>query len=55
MEDKPYNVETGLKFGLKCIIIDHEYNKDFDHPDVVRVNSWKQIHKIAHENLRRAR
>tara|TARA_B100001287_G_scaffold268837_1_gene265570 strand:+ start:191 stop:733 length:543 start_codon:yes stop_codon:yes gene_type:complete len=46
VEDKPYNVETGLKFGLKCIIIDHEYNRDFTHPDVVRVNNWKDIHKL---------
>ena len=55
IEDKPYNVETGLKFGLKCIIIDHPYNRDFDHPDVLRVNSWKQIHKLVHEDLRRTR
>ncbi len=55
VEDKPYNVQTGLKFGLQCIIIDHTYNKDFSHPAVTRVNNWKQIHRIAHENLRRAR
>ena len=55
VEDKPYNVQTGLKFGLQCILIDHTYNKDFSHPAVTRVNNWKQIHRIAHENLRRAR
>ena len=53
VEDKPYNVETGLKFGLKCIIIDHQYNQEFKHPNVTRVSTWKEIHKIAHENLRR--
>ena len=46
VEDKPYNVETGLKFGLRCIIIDHEYNRDFNHEKVVRVNNWKEIHQL---------
>lgn len=46
VEDKPHNVLTGLKFGLRCIIIDHEYNRDFEHPDVVRVNNWQEIHKL---------
>ena len=56
VEDKPHNVMVGLECGLRCIIIDHEYNREFNHPDVVRVNNWKQIHELIHnENLRRAR
>ncbi len=48
VEDKPKNALCGLKYGLKPIIIDHEYNKEFKHPDITRVNNWKDIHAIAH-------
>ena len=46
VEDKPTNAVAGLKYGLKPILIDQPYNRDFNHPDVIRVNNWKQIHKI---------
>ena len=46
VEDKPKNALAGLKYGLKPILIDHPYNRDFNHPDIVRVNNWKQIHEI---------
>ena len=55
IEDKPKNALAGLNFGLKPILIDHKYNQDFNHPDIIRVNNWKQIHEMIHENLRRAR
>tara|TARA_Y100000748_G_scaffold278981_1_gene257043 strand:+ start:236 stop:868 length:633 start_codon:yes stop_codon:yes gene_type:complete len=53
IEDKPKNALAGLNFGLKPILIDHKYNQDFNHPDIIRVNNWKQIHEMIHENLRR--
>ena len=46
VEDKPKNALAGLKYGLKPILINHPYNKDFNHPDIIRVNNWKQIHEI---------
>ena len=46
VEDKPKNALAGLNYGLKPIIIDHPYNRDFNHPDITRVNNWKQIHEI---------
>ena len=46
VEDKPKNALAGLSYGLKPILIDHPYNRDFDHPDIIRVNNWKQIHEI---------
>jgi hypothetical protein len=46
VEDKPHNAVAGLKYGLNPILIDHEYNRDFEHPDVQRVSNWKQIHEI---------
>ena len=48
VEDKPKNALAGLKYGLKPILIDHPYNQDFNHPDVIRVSNWKQIHSIIH-------
>ncbi len=47
VEDKPHNAIAGLKYGLKPILIDHPYNKDFEHPDVIRVSNWKEIHQIV--------
>ena len=47
VEDKPHNAVAGLKYGLKPILIDHPYNQDFDHPDVIRVSNWKDIHQIV--------
>ena len=46
VEDKPKNAVAGLKYGLKPILIDHPYNQDFNHPEVIRVSNWKEIHQI---------
>ena len=46
VEDKPKNALAGLNFGLKVILIDHPYNRDFNHPEVTRVNNWQDIHKM---------
>lgn len=43
IEDKPENCDTGLKFGLRPILIDHPHNQWYDNPTVVRVNNWKEI------------
>ena len=46
VEDKPKNALAGLNYGLKVILYDHPYNRDFNHPEITRVNNWKQIHEI---------
>ena len=46
VEDKPKNALAGLKYGLKPILIDHPYNRDLNHPEIIRVNNWKQIHEV---------
>ena len=46
VEDKPKNAVAGLKYGLKPILIDHPYNRDFNHPEIIRVSNWKEIHQI---------
>jgi len=47
VEDKWANALTGLKYGLKSIIINHDYNREFSHPGITRVNTWKDIHELT--------
>jgi FMN phosphatase YigB (HAD superfamily) len=47
VEDKPNNAVAGLKYGLKPILIDHPYNQDLQHPDIIRVSNWQDIHQIV--------
>jgi hypothetical protein len=47
VEDKWTNALAGLKYGLKPLFIDHPYNREYSHPDITRVNNWKQIHEIV--------
>jgi len=46
VEDKPHNALAGLNYGLKPILIDHPYNRDFNHDKIIRVNNWQDIHQI---------
>ena len=46
IEDKPKNALAGLNYGLKVLLYDHPYNRDFNHPEITRVNNWKQIHEM---------
>ena len=46
VEDKPENALAGLEAGHKPLLIDHKYNRWFDHPDVRRVENWEQIRQI---------
>lgn len=49
VEDKPENALKGLELGLRPVLISCHYNKNFSHPDVMRVNNWKQIYyQIIH-------
>ena len=47
IEDKWTNALAGLKYGLKVLFINHPYNQKYKHPDITRVNNWKQIHEIV--------
>ena len=46
IEDKPKNALAGLNYGLKVLLYDRPYNRDFNHPEITRVNNWKQIHEM---------
>lgn len=43
IEDRPENALLGLEYGLRPILLHHEYNDDFDHPDVYRAKDWYDI------------
>lgn len=43
IEDLPKNCEAGLKVGLRPILITHDHNRDYHNPDVIRVDTWKEI------------
>ena len=45
VEDKPSNAECGVRMGLQSILISHEFNKDFSHPDIIKVSKWKEIYE----------
>lgn len=46
IEDKPENAVMGLEFGLRPILLDHPYNRNFYHADVIRATDWKHIYDI---------
>ena len=52
IEDKWTNAYAGLKYGLKPLFVDHPYNREYSHPDITRVNNWKQIHEIVSNDSR---
>lgn len=49
IEDKPENALAGLEAGLRPILMNHNYNEDFEHPDIVRVQNWREIYQIITE------
>ena len=53
VEDKPKNAVAGLNYGLKPILIDHPYNRDFEHPEIIRVNNWKEIYQIVNGRIKK--
>ena len=46
IEDSVSHAISGKNVGLKSIIMDHPYNKEWDGP---RVKNWKQIYEIIND------
>lgn len=46
IEDNFANCLTGLEYGLKPILLNHSYNRKYEHDEVTRVTSWKDIYHI---------
>lgn len=47
IEDNPNNAVAGVELGLKSILMTDNYNKEFDHPGVTKVNTWKEIYDMV--------
>lgn len=45
VEDKFENAIAGVNAGLTPFLIDHGHNKNQHHPDVTRVNNWKELYE----------
>ena len=45
VEDKPENAECGLNLGLRSYLIAHDFNDDYNHPDITKVRLWKEIYE----------
>jgi hypothetical protein len=45
IEDKPDNVEAGMKYGLKGILMEHGHNMDYAGKAQV-VKDWKSIYEL---------
>ena len=46
IEDKYENCLSGLKVGLKSILMEHGHSLDFNHPEIPKVKNWKEIYEI---------
>jgi beta-phosphoglucomutase-like phosphatase (HAD superfamily) len=46
VEDKFENAIAGLNAGLTPFLIDHGHNQHQSHPDVTRVNNWKELYEM---------
>jgi FMN phosphatase YigB (HAD superfamily) len=45
VEDKPENAQCGLDLGLRSILIEHDFNKDYVNNNLVKVKNWKEIYE----------
>jgi beta-phosphoglucomutase-like phosphatase (HAD superfamily) len=46
VEDKISNAELGSRMGLTAVLMEHEYSKDYQNDDIVKVKTWKEIYEL---------
>jgi len=54
VEDKPEVAIHLANNGIKVLLVDAPYNKELEHPNMIRVNNWHEVYeqiKIIEENL----
>ena len=44
VEDKPENAECGLKLGLRSVLIEHDFNKDYVNENIPKFKNWKDLY-----------
>jgi len=47
IEDNAVNAADGADLGHTSIILDRAYNRNIEHPKVLRVNSWYEIEQLV--------
>jgi len=46
VEDKPENAEVGHQLGLQSILIEHGHTRQYIHPAITKVRTWREIYKL---------
>ena len=49
IEDNARNALTGYDLGLRTVLMNYEYNQDFEHPGIYRVNDWEELYNLIRE------
>ena len=47
VEDKIANSELGLRLGHTSVLMEHSYNEDYQHEDIIKVKNWKEIYEMV--------
>ncbi len=47
IEDKIENAQAGLAYGLRPILMAHDHNRHFKHPDIAVVENWQEIYSTV--------
>ena len=45
IEDKISNAETGYKYGLQSLLLEHGHNFEYEHQHIKLVKNWKHIYE----------
>jgi hypothetical protein len=47
IEDKWENAETGYKYGLSPLVLEHGHNMNYDHDHIVICKNWAEIFRLV--------
>jgi len=45
-EDNSRNAEIGQELGLRSVLIEHGHTKQYSHPTIIKVRTWREIYKL---------
>ena len=46
-EDKAENAEVGLDFGLRSVLMEHGFNRDYKNPLIPKVQNWHGFYQLV--------
>jgi len=47
VEDKPENAEVGAEMGLRSVLVEHGFTKDYEHEEITKVKTWRDIYELV--------